>query len=167
MTVPSVDDKQFYDRTNTIKEFDRMKKSGENWNYASLEDIKHNMEKTGYPFENIVFVKGDVKKTIPNITPNSISIPILDTDWYESTKWEMFHLFPYLKEGGVLIIDDYGHWEDAKKAVDEYFYNAEVPVLLNRIDYSGRLIIKQHVKSSVNLGKRRGVINGQHIKIQE
>ncbi len=31
------------------------------------------------------------------------------------------HLFPRLRQGGVLIIDDYGHWRGARKAVDEYF----------------------------------------------
>jgi O-methyltransferase len=49
-------------------------------------------------------------------------------------------LYPYLVRGGVLIIDDYGHWAGARKAVDEYFKDA--PVLLNRIDYTGRLAVR-------------------------
>lgn len=162
MTPPGMVDKQFYDGASAFKDFDRMKKSGQKWNYASLEDVKQNMKKTGYPSENIVFVKGDVKKTIPAIIPNSISILRLDTDWYESTKWELNYLFPYLEEGGVLIIDDYGHWEGSKKAVDEYFHHAGVPVLLNRIDYSGRLVIKQHAVSSENLGMSMSKINEQY-----
>jgi len=36
-----------------------------------------------------------------------------------------------------LIIDDYGSWSGAKKAVDEYFSSGQI--LLNRIDYSGRI----------------------------
>jgi hypothetical protein len=36
--------------------------------------------------------------------------------------------------------DDYGHWAGAKKAVDEYFLSN--PILLNRIDYTGRIGIK-------------------------
>ena len=42
--------------------------------------------------------------------------------------------------GGVLIIDDYGAWEGARKAVDEYF--ASAPILLNRIDETGRIAVK-------------------------
>ena len=44
----------------------------------------------------------------------------LDTDWYESTRHELEHLFPRLREGGVLIVDDYGHWQGARQAVDEF-----------------------------------------------
>jgi O-methyltransferase len=43
---------------------------------------------------------------------------------------------------GVLIIDDYGHWEGARKAVDEYISINGLPLLLNRIDYTGRIAIK-------------------------
>ena len=66
----------------------------------------------------------------------------LDTDWYESTKHELTHLFPLLSSGGVIIIDDYGHWQGAKKAVDEYFEENNIKILLNRIDYTGRVGIK-------------------------
>ena len=45
----------------------------------------------------------------------------MDTDFYESTKIEMKILFPRLVKGGVLIIDDYGNWLGARKAIDEYF----------------------------------------------
>jgi len=51
-----------------------------------------------------------VEETIQNGAPDQISILRLDTDWYESTLHELNHLFPRLSEGGVLIIDDYGHW---------------------------------------------------------
>jgi hypothetical protein len=42
--------------------------------------------------------------------------------------------------GGVLIVDDYGHYQGQRKAVDEYF--ADHPQLLHRIDYSCRVIVK-------------------------
>ncbi len=52
------------------------------------------------------------------------------------------HLYPRLSGGGVLIIDDYGHWEGARMAVDEYVREKRLKVLLQRIDYTGRLCIK-------------------------
>jgi hypothetical protein len=42
----------------------------------------------------------------------------------------------------VLIIDDYGHWQGARKAVDEFIGELKEPILLNRIDYTGRVAIK-------------------------
>jgi hypothetical protein len=45
--------------------------------------------------------------------------------------------------GGILIIDDYGDWVGAKKAVDEYFAEIRPRPLLHRIDVAARLVIKQ------------------------
>ena len=66
----------------------------------------------------------------------------LDTDWYESTRHELQHLFPLLRDRGVLILDDYGHWQGARKATDEFLSAQPVQYYLQRIDYTGRLMIK-------------------------
>lgn len=113
------------------------------WARAQLDEVKHNMQSTGYPTQNIRYVKGLVEETIPQNAPESIALLRLDTDWYESTKHEMEHLFPRLVPGGVLILDDYGHWEGARKAVDEYIEKHNVRILLCRIDMGGRIAIKQ------------------------
>lgn len=112
------------------------------WAYASLEDVKRNIFSTGIDPECVNFVKGKVEETIPQIIPDKISILRLDTDWYESTYHELIHLFPRLVQGGIIIIDDYGHWEGAKKAVNQYFIENNIKIFLNRIDYTGRLGIK-------------------------
>lgn len=109
---------------------------------ADLNDVQTNMKKTNYPFSKINFVQGKVEETIPKTIPSSIALLRLDTDWYESTYHELVHLFPKLVKGGVLIIDDYGHWQGARKAVDQYFAEQKIPILLNRIDYTGRIAIK-------------------------
>ena len=62
-----------------------------------------------------------VHNTIPKIVPNKICLLILDTDYYESTKYELKHLYPLVEKGGIIVIDDYGTWNGVKKAVDEYF----------------------------------------------
>jgi hypothetical protein len=114
----------------------------DNWvtAYASLDQVKSNMASTGHPLDRIRFVKGPVEETIPHETPECIAILRLDTDWYESTLHELIHLYPKLSPGGILIIDDYGHWQGARKAVDQYFKDA--PLFLNRIDYTRRLAVK-------------------------
>ncbi len=112
-----------------------------NWCLSSLEEVQANMATTLYPKENIIFIKGKVKQTIPGTLPGKIALLRLDTDWYESTKHELLYLYPLLEKGGILIIDDYGAWQGARKAVDEYFA-ANGHVYLNRLDYTGRLVIK-------------------------
>lgn len=112
------------------------------WCYADLEDVQRNILSTGYPADRIQFVKGKVEDTIPSTIPEKIALLRLDTDWYESTLHELEHLYPRLQSGGVLLIDDYGHWQGAKKAVDEYIRDHKLRLLLCRTDYSGRMAVK-------------------------
>jgi hypothetical protein len=91
------------------------------------------------------FVIGKVEDTIPKQAPDVIAVLRLDTDWYESTRHELIHLYPRLAVGGVLIIDDYGHWEGTRKAVDEYVNNNKLRILLNRVDQSARIAVKTEV----------------------
>jgi hypothetical protein len=109
---------------------------------SSIDDVRSNLEKIGYPIERFVFVQGDVCKTIPACSPERISLLRLDTDWYESTRHELENLFPRLSDRGVLIVDDYGHWRGARKAVDEYFSDRPIRYLMHRIDYTGRILLK-------------------------
>jgi hypothetical protein len=110
--------------------------------YAPLDHVRDNMVRTGYPEQRIHFVKGRVEDTIPAGAPDTISLLRLDTDWYESTRHELTHLFPRLSRGGVVIIDDYGHWRGARRAVDEYFAQHGPSLLLHRIDYTARAAVK-------------------------
>lgn len=112
------------------------------WCYSPLDEVKINITSTGYNPERIHLIKGKVEETIPQCIPEKIALLRLDTDWYESTRHELEHLFPRLVHGGVIIIDDYGHWKGCKQATDEYFQNNNIPILLNKIDYTGRIAIK-------------------------
>ncbi len=113
------------------------------WDYAPLDDVQKNMQSTGYPEVQIKFIKGEVESTLqPATLPDRIALLRLDTDWYKSTYHEMVHLYPRLSPGGVLIIDDYGHWQGARKAVDQYLAENGLDLYLHRIDYTGRVAIK-------------------------
>jgi O-methyltransferase len=113
------------------------------WAYASLEDVETSLRDTGYERERIHFVKGLVEETVPDQAPSQISLVRLDTDWYESTKHELVHLFPRLSVGGVLILDDYGYWAGARRATDEYLREQNIRIMLHRSDLSGRIGVKQ------------------------
>ena len=97
---------------------------------------------SGYPMDKVVFVKGPVEDTIPATVPDRISLLRLDTDWYSSTKHEIEHLYPRLSTHGVLLLDDYGHYQGARRAIDEYFDRAGKRPFFTRIDYSCRAAIK-------------------------
>jgi O-methyltransferase len=111
------------------------------WAYAPLEDVQANMSSTGYPSELVHYVKGPVEETLPYEAPKEIALLRLDTDFYESTRHELEHLIARVSPNGVVILDDYGHWEGARRAVDEWLDDYERPVLFNRIDYTGRIAV--------------------------
>lgn len=119
------------------------RQQGSTWAHASMADVEHSLATTGYDPGHIHLVPGRVEDTIPDQAPAAISLLRLDTDWYESTKHELVHLFPRLMPGGVLILDDYGYWEGARKATDEYVHENNVRIMLHRSDRSGRIGIKQ------------------------
>ncbi len=119
------------------------KTDGDNiWCYSTEKEVLETMKLSGYPLSKIHLVKGKVENTIPHSSLNKIALLRLDTDWYESTKHELEHLYDLVVPGGVIIIDDYGHWSGARKAVDEFIQYRNIHILLNRIDYTGRIAIK-------------------------
>jgi O-methyltransferase len=119
------------------------KLAGDNvWCYSSFQEVKANLQKTNYPQEKIFYFRGKVEDTLPEPSVNKIALLRLDTDFYESTKHELEILYDLVVPGGVLIIDDYGHWTGSKKAVDEFIEKRKLKIFLNRIDYTGRLAIK-------------------------
>jgi len=112
------------------------------WCCSGLDSVKLALHSAGYDPNRIFLIQGKVEDTLPRQVPERIALLRLDTDWYESTKCELIHLYPRLSRGGVLILDDYGHWMGARKAADEYIAENNLCIFLNRIDYSGRLGIK-------------------------
>jgi len=143
MSAPTPADMDSVSRTPAeIRWRAESQKKENTWAAASFAEVAANVLATGYPRERVVMVKGKVEETIPSHAPERIALLRLDTDWYESTKHELLHLYPRLASGGVLLLDDYGHWLGARKAVDEYFAANPPPILLNRIDYTGRVGVK-------------------------
>ena len=144
MTEPTQYDFDNHTGLKAINEYkSKISEDHNEWCYASIEDVKSNIKEYQKQID-IKFVKGDILKTLrtdANI-PKSISVLRLDTDWYESTKLELEILYPKLQKGGVLLIDDYGHWGGCKKAVDEYFLNSINKPILIPSDYTGRIAIK-------------------------
>ena len=114
------------------------------WCEASLADVQQNIASCGYPSDQVHFVQGKVEDTIPAQVPDRIALLRLDTDWFESTWHELVHLYPRLVPGGILIIDDYGHWQGCRQAVDQYLAQHAPDLFLHRLDYTGRLAIKPY-----------------------
>ena len=113
------------------------------WAFADQHEVERNLASTGWPRSQTHLVEGDVCRTLrAGETPEKIALLRLDTDWYASTAAELEILYPKLVPGGVCIIDDYGHWEGARRAVDEYLRANELHPFMQCPDYSARVWIK-------------------------
>lgn len=142
MTQPTTKDVSQFEG-NARQRHEQSQTEGHNsWCYASLDDVTANLARTGYPLDRMHFIRGRVEETLPVHAPEKIALLRLDTDWYESTKSELIHLYPRLVRRGILILDDYGHWEGAREATDEYFQTIPERPHLCRIDYTGRIAVK-------------------------
>jgi O-methyltransferase len=142
MTAPTEMDFDNATGSRAKARFEREQKDAHNaWCFASLEDVENNFRNANLLTPQVRFVKGDVLKTLGGSDlPQAISVLRLDTDWYESTKKELEVLWPRLSPGGILMVDDYGHWGGAKQAVDEFFAGRRP--FFSYIDYTGRLAVK-------------------------
>ncbi len=115
---------------------------GADWCRTPLDEVRRNLEGTGFPARHIHYVEGRVEDTVPGAAPESIAVLRLDTDFYESTLHEMRHLYPRLSPGGVLIVDDYHWWRGARQAVDEYLLEQGINLYLCPIDGGGVAAVK-------------------------
>ncbi len=119
------------------------KRDGRPWCEATLAEVRENFREADVLDDDLChFIVGDVIETLldPVNLPDTVSILRLDTDWNASTKIELEILYPRLAVGGVLIVDDYGHWLGARLAVDEYLRSDTS--LLTYIDYSSVMMVK-------------------------
>lgn len=112
---------------------------------CDLQTVRTNMISTGYPRKMFAYVEGDVCKTLPHERLRRIALLRLDTDFHDSTEAELNHLYPLVAPKGIVIVDNYGHWQGARKAVDA-FLKTEARAgrhhFLTPLDYTGRLFVK-------------------------
>lgn len=159
MTEPQDDDIDLHGKSARDSLDDDQNSSEDSvvWAIAKQTEVEQNLKSTQYPANNIHYVKGDIAQTATTKT-GPLALLRLDTDWYASTRAELVNFWPRLIKNGVLIIDDYGHWQGARKAVDEFFSGTDPkgasPVLLQPIDYTGRICVRTEPNSQVKWDQR-------------
>ena len=92
---------------------------------VSVNQVRENFKKYDLLDDQVVFLEGWFKDTLPKLGSERIAVMRLDGDMYESTWQALTYLYPRLSPGGFCIIDDY-HLGGCRKAVDEYRANQEI-----------------------------------------
>jgi hypothetical protein len=104
---------------------------------VSLEQVKSNFEKYGLLDDQVRFLKGWFRDTLPGAHIRQLAVIRLDGDLYESTIDALTHLYPKLSVGGYLIVDDYGCFEMCRRAVDDYREEHRISDEIVSVDWSG------------------------------
>jgi len=104
---------------------------------VSRDTVAENFRAYGLLDEQVVFVEGWFKDTLPNLSVPAFAIIRLDGDLYESTIQALDALYPKLSVGGFVIVDDYGSWPSCQQAVDDYRAAHDVRDRIVPIDSTG------------------------------
>ncbi len=111
---------------------------------VSMDEVKHNFEKYGLLDEQVKFLKGWFKDTLPAAPIKKLAILRLDGDMYESTMDGLVNLYPKLSKGGYVIVDDWGAVPACKQAVKDYRNQHSIIEEIKEIDWTGVYWIKEN-----------------------
>jgi hypothetical protein len=121
---------------------------------GGIDNVYNTFNYLNLNMNNVELIKGffqdtlQIKENIDNI--GEIAVLRLDGDWYESTKICLEKLYDKVIDGGVIIIDDYGHWIGAKRAVDEFRIEHNILQPLIQTDYTENYWIKNKIFDTRN-----------------
>jgi O-methyltransferase len=109
---------------------------------VSLDEVKGNFARYGLLDDQVVFLEGLFKDTLPTAPVTQLAVLRLDGDMYESTRDGIVNLYPKLARGGTLIADDYHLFEAHRMAIDEYRAAHAIADEIVRIDEWGVYWVK-------------------------
>jgi hypothetical protein len=102
-----------------------------------LETVKHNFERYGLLDDQVRFVQGWFRDTLPTVPIDCLALLRLDGDLYESTMVALRSLYHKVSPGGYVIVDDYGATPTCQQAVDDFRRACGVREPLWPIDWGG------------------------------
>lgn len=104
---------------------------------VSLEEVRANFERYGLLDEQVVFLKGWFRDTLPRVSTDALAVLRLDGDMYESTWDALVNLYPKLSAGGYVIVDDYKVVPGCRTAVEDFRQTHGITEPIQEIDWAG------------------------------
>jgi O-methyltransferase len=103
----------------------------------SIDTVKSNFQKYGLLDDNVKFLKGWFKDTLPSAPVEKLALLRLDGDMYESTMDGLTNLYHKLSVGGFIIVDDWGAVPGCQRAVIEFREKYRITENIEIIDWTG------------------------------
>lgn len=105
---------------------------------AGIEEVRANFRRYGLLDEQVCFLEGWFRDTLPDAPVRQLALLRLDGDYYESTMDALVHLYDRVSVGGYVIVDDYGEedWTHCREAVDSFRLARNIDDPMLRVDHS-------------------------------
>jgi hypothetical protein len=104
---------------------------------VSMDEVKRNFERYGLLDDQVRFLPGWFKDSLPNAPVEKIALLRIDGDMYESTYEALISLYPKLACGGYAIVDDYGALPNCRAAVEDFRNQFKIQDEIRVIDWTG------------------------------
>ena len=104
---------------------------------VSVDEVKANFAAYHLLDEQVRFLVGWFKDTLPGAPIDRLAVLRLDGDLYESTMDALTALYPRLSVGGYVIVDDYGAMESCRKAVEDFRAEQQITDPIVAVDWTG------------------------------
>jgi O-methyltransferase len=104
---------------------------------VSVEEVKANFKEYGLLDDQVRFLKGWFRDSLPAAPIKRLAVLRLDGDMYESTMDALVNLYPRLAAGGYLIVDDYGAVPSCREAIEDFRREHGITEAIREIDWSG------------------------------
>lgn len=104
---------------------------------VTVDTVREHFRRFGLLTDNVHFVKGWFRDTLPALADHRWAVIRLDGDLYESTMDALANLHPGLSPGGFCIIDDYGAYQACRDAVHDYRRDNDITDPIERVDWTG------------------------------
>lgn len=109
---------------------------------ASVEDVGEVFRKAGIDEGRLTIKKGWFENTFKDPSAEKISFLHIDADWYESVNLSLATFYDRVVEGGLIVLDDFGHWEGCREAFYDFCQRRGIRPLLERFENDQAFWIK-------------------------
>ena len=104
---------------------------------VSRAEVEENFNKYALLDDQVQFLEGWFKDTLPTAPIDKLALLRLDGDMYQSTFEAISTLYPKLSAGGYVIVDDFGAVPGSAEAVRDYLASRDEEVEFSTIDWTG------------------------------
>ncbi len=130
------------DGGKAVNKYKTITSTGKAWQVGDMAKVKQAFDLAGCWSDRVHLVKGWFEDTLAPSETGAIAVLHLDADWYASTKLALETLYDRVVPGGLILLDDYGHWVGCRTAVIEFWREKRIAPVFTMLDETAGYWVK-------------------------